>query len=172
MARYTAADHELIGGFIDELHKFVSGERFPNTPQRARFVEVIRGGLQPEDDYQRAYLNWARDNPTVFKSLLPKKPRSGLRRSFDKAAGVSLSSRALSASAGSASSQTDREKAERQARAEKRKAEEAENARAKAALPEPKDGGRRNEEEFEKRYVQETWGSRDAWKKDKGSWRR
>jgi uncharacterized protein YifE (UPF0438 family) len=132
---------ELMCEHFDFLITLAKGARAPTTEAQKHFVAVCRGKAKPQTEYEKAYLAWRKERPSISQMLARKDRLLGLAPAEKRA------------SPHPQQDNTDLIAAEkrRQARAAARR--EAE----------PKE----KKENFTRRYVEESWGSREAWKRDR-----
>lgn len=148
---------ELLYPYIDALEQLDEGKRLPETPAQEHFIAVCRGKFPAESDFEKAYIRWRVTKPDL-RSLLIRAEEAQRRQAAEKATTKAVSEpqqypeEKIRVKRGlppldSAEELIQREK-DRQKRVEEKRALE------------PKKG------KFKPRKIVESWGNRDAWKKD------
>lgn len=55
---FTDEELEVLEEYGRGLERLADGKRLPNTPAQQRFVAVVRGELEPETIYERAWMKY------------------------------------------------------------------------------------------------------------------
>jgi uncharacterized protein YifE (UPF0438 family) len=153
-------------GFLQSLH---SGQRAPETDAQRHFCAVCNGEEAPATPYEAAFLRWLVAQPSMLEM---KRRLASLREARIKNVRVKraaprrvgrapesilreVEQRYLAPQGGPDDQAKDpvRSEKERQARAAERLAKEPQSSK----------------KNYTPRYIEETWGTRDAWRRD--SWR-
>ena len=154
MSQLTLADAELLVKHINGLRRLESGELKPKTEAQKHFIRVCHGEATPNTPYEFAYLRWRIEKPNLvvfIHKLRYLKKFGSNKKKIDAIRGRDPKKRPKVKAEQKNMSRIDeviKSEKERQKRLEEKRL---------------KDGPKRN---FKRKYIEETWGSREAWKAD------
>ena len=141
---FTLRDARLLEQCIGALQALDQGRRTPQTPAQEQFLRVCRRKLAPSTEYEKAYIRWKTKKPDIRTMLMRADSAQRMYNSLNRQEGsrnVNEDDRTLD--------EVIKAEKERQRRvAEKRQQEP------------PKS-------DFKPLHIDEPWGSREAWKRDR-----
>jgi len=156
-SHFSVKQAELLEPCISGLTKLESGQLMPKTPAQEHFVAVCRGKCMPETDYEKAYLAWRRDKPDL-RTILTKAERAAIRAKELEESLHQLSDQTLELLGKKV---IDRGLPKLASQDELVRAEKERQERATE-----KHGASPKKTDFKRRKIVETWGNREAWKRD------
>ncbi len=167
MAFFRREDRKEIYGYITALHALAEGRRVARTKAQEQFVKVVNGERPPSTRQEVAYVRWmvdAKNHSAAAQKFLADncpalKPSKPVARDEMIYVGEQARQKRL-AETKISKEEMDRIVKRREVASEERRRDQLQGLLLELLFDKPKNG------EFKKRFVDETWGSRDDWRKD------